>query len=152
MLNRMITDKAKQLYEQESDFWSAELIGELENRQRGLAFSWAKSCFAAFWSQYSVEAPCDYEAQLRELDNEVQCVDDLMKTAEALEQNRDDTVSLAFAHLFMSKFCFLRHDNHYRKHLIYAMGLLGNQGFFRQSSIDFLLQLALELLERKDRV
>lgn len=145
MPNYSTLEKAKRLYEEHSDFWSAELIGELENRLRGLAFQWANDCFIRFCG----EIPDKYahlQDTAAELAQETVDTDALMTTAKSIEHNRDDSVCLALAHLFMARICLVTQDRHYRNHVIHTMRLLGDHDLFRQSALSFPLRRAEELL------
>lgn len=147
MLNNSGVDKAERLYKEQSDFWAAELIGELENRLSGVAFQWAMDCFDHFF----VAVPERYaylQKMLTELAQESVTTEALMAKAQAIEQDRDDKVRLALAHLFMAKICLLTHDHHYRYHLVHAMCFLGAEDSFRQSALDFALRQARELLRK----
>lgn len=140
-----IVEKTRQMFTEQNAFWSAELIRELDKQRHGLGFEWVLNCFNHLCAAMPEELAY-LRTILIELNHENLSSDDLIKKAQQLEQNRDDDLFLALAHLFVARNCLQNDDHHYRNHLITTMRLLGNQELFRLSQLDYPLRSAQDLL------
>jgi hypothetical protein len=144
----MLTQQALERYHAHKLHWSAKLVSALENVQPSLALDWAIECARSLVIQ---AAPQDSrEKLLRWLDDLSQAKvpaeeSNVMEKARSIWYEERNIIGTAISHLYAALAYLLRGDvGWYRTSVIWAMDIMGDHEYYRQTS----LAIPLALFER----
>ncbi len=135
----MLTDHALEQYRDNDLHWSADLVVALENVRLGLALEWAIECAKSLVTHAG--APESKERLLRWLEELSQAEtlsngSALLKQSDTIWHDSRDLIHTTIAHLYAA-LAHLRQGNtpRYRTFVIWALNVMGDHEYFRQTSL-----------------
>jgi len=135
----IITEKALEQYRAHDPHWSAELMAALEDLRSGLSLEWGIECAKSLVSH---AAPLETRGtlltwlnQLLEFKQTANALT-LLEKSEVIWHEQRDYLHTAIAHLYAGVAFFLQSNTaRYRTLVIWALNVMGDHEFYRQTSV-----------------
>jgi hypothetical protein len=150
----MLTQQALKQYDAHDLHWSADLVAAMEGIRPGMALEWATECARSLVAHAA--PPESKEKLLNWLDELLKSKSiadgsNLLEKSNVIWHEERDFIHTAIAHLYAALAHLLQNNNaRYRTFIIWAVNVMGDHEYYRQTSLAVPLALFEQFVAKPD--